>query len=57
MVWAGICATGKTPLVFVDQGVKINQNVYRRDILGAVVVRWARRHFDDNNEHFNKIRL
>ena len=23
MVWAGICATGKTPLVFIDSGVKI----------------------------------
>ncbi|KAM8701702.1 hypothetical protein ACLKA7_004873 [Drosophila subpalustris] len=35
MVWGGICASGKTPLVFVDQGVKINQEVYRRDILDA----------------------
>lgn len=40
MVWAGICATGKTPLIFVDQGVKINQEVYRRDILEAEVLPW-----------------
>ena len=45
MVYAGICATGKTPLVFIDEGVKIDQNVYRRDILDAVMVAWARRPF------------
>ena len=45
MVWGGICATGKTPLVFVDQGVKINQEVYRRDILEAVVLPWSQQHF------------
>ena len=45
MVWAGICAAGKTPLVFVDERVKMDQNVYRRDILDAVVVPWALRHF------------
>ena len=45
VVSAGICATGKAPLVFVDEGVKIGQNVYHRDILDAVVVLWARRHF------------
>ncbi|KAK0416547.1 hypothetical protein QR680_012554 [Steinernema hermaphroditum] len=30
MVWAGICATGKTPLVFVEKGVKIDSLVYQR---------------------------
>ena len=43
--WAVIWATGKTPLVFVDEGVKIDQNVYRRDILDATVVSCARCHF------------
>ena len=45
-VFSGICAS-KTPLVFVDEGVKINQNFYRREpfILDAVVAPWARRHF------------
>ncbi|GBO01112.1 hypothetical protein AVEN_252085-1 [Araneus ventricosus] len=46
MVWVGICASGKTPLVFVDGGVKINHKVYRRDILEAVVIPWAEKHFD-----------
>ena len=45
MVWGGICATGKTPLVFVFDRVNIDQNVYHRDILDPVVVPWARRNF------------
>lgn len=47
MVWAGVCASGKTPLVFVEQGVKINKDVYVRDILQAVVLPWAQQHFGD----------
>lgn len=54
MVWAGICATGKTPLIFVDQGVKINQEVYRRDILEAEVLPWARRHFGQKSWTFQQ---
>jgi hypothetical protein len=45
MVWAGICATGKTPLIFVDEGVKINQEVYMQRILRDVVEPWAMGHF------------
>lgn len=26
MVWGGVCAIGKTPLVFIDPGLKINAN-------------------------------
>ena len=29
MVWAGICATGKTPLVFMEKGVKIKFDAYQ----------------------------
>ncbi|CAD5227734.1 unnamed protein product [Bursaphelenchus okinawaensis] len=43
MVSAGICASGKIPLIFVDEGVKINKEVYQRDILEAVVLPWARK--------------
>ena len=46
MVWDGICATGKTPLIFVDEGVKINAEVYRREILESVVLPWSLQHFD-----------
>jgi len=45
MVWAGICATGKTPLIFVNPGVKINKEYYLNEILQRVVQPWARSHF------------
>ncbi|CAD5223079.1 unnamed protein product [Bursaphelenchus okinawaensis] len=43
MVWAGICASGKISLIFVDEGVKINKEVYQRDILEAMVLPCARK--------------
>ena len=46
MVWGRICATGKTPLIFVDESVKINAEVYRREILESVVLPWSLQHFD-----------
>lgn len=45
MVWGGICSTGKTPLIFIEKGVKINQEIYKRDILEAVVLPWSQQHF------------
>ncbi|GFS64479.1 hypothetical protein TNCV_3956251 [Trichonephila clavipes] len=37
--WSGAeLSHGKTPLGFVKEGVKINQKVYQRDILEAVVL-------------------
>ena len=33
MVWAGVTHNGKTPLVFIEEGAKVNQNVYRQKIL------------------------
>ena len=33
MVWAGVTSTGRTPLVFVPQRVKINQSAYRAPLL------------------------
>ncbi|KAM8709407.1 hypothetical protein ACLKA7_016243 [Drosophila subpalustris] len=54
MVWGGICASGKKTLDFVDQGVKINQEVYRRDILDAVVIPWAQQHFGDADWTFQQ---
>ena len=43
----GICASGKTPLVFVEQRVKIDKDVYRCDIFEAVVLPWTQQHFGD----------
>ena len=37
MVWAGISASGRTPLVFAPNGVKINASTYRELILEPVV--------------------
>lgn len=49
MVWAGICASGKTPLIFIDQGVKINKESYQRDILEAELLPWAEAHFGEQH--------
>ncbi|GFX39117.1 uncharacterized protein TNCV_359311 [Trichonephila clavipes] len=49
IVWGGICASGKTPFVFVEEGVKINQRVYRSDITEAVVLPWDQKHFGNAN--------
>lgn len=38
IVSALICTTGKTLLVFLESGVKINKDVHRWDVLGAVVL-------------------
>nr|XP_041632354.1 uncharacterized protein LOC121502717 [Drosophila kikkawai] len=54
MVWGGICANGKTPLIFIDQAVKSNQEVYRRDILETVVLPWAQQHFGDTEWTFQQ---
>jgi hypothetical protein len=45
MVWAGICATGKTPHVFFEKEVKISAKVYQDQILRGVLELWARKHF------------
>jgi transposase len=45
MVWGGICATGKTPLVFVDKGAKINAAYYQEKILLGALLPWGRQHF------------
>lgn len=54
MVWGGICSTGKTPLVFVDAGLKINQEMYRRDILENVLLPWAKQHFGNDKWTFQQ---
>ncbi|GFV14239.1 uncharacterized protein TNCV_1163621 [Trichonephila clavipes] len=49
MIWDGICANGKTLLVFVEEVVKTNQKVYRRNIIEAVVLPWDQTHFSNAN--------
>uniref|UniRef100_A0A7I4YET7 DDE_3 domain-containing protein n=1 Tax=Haemonchus contortus TaxID=6289 RepID=A0A7I4YET7_HAECO len=45
MVWAGVCASGKTPLIFVDRGVKIDKDYYLKTILEDALLSWANSHF------------
>lgn len=45
MVWAGVTAEGRTPLVFIEQGVKVNQEVYREKVLNDALLPWARKQF------------
>ncbi|GFU87652.1 uncharacterized protein TNCV_2935741 [Trichonephila clavipes] len=54
MVWGGIIASSKTPLGFVGEGIKINQKVYQRNIIEAVVLPWARMHFGNANWTFQQ---
>ena len=45
MVWGGVTSHGKTPLFFVKPSVKINNEVYRKEILEDVLLPWSKRHF------------
>ena len=45
MVWARVCATGKTPIQFIDSGVKMNKEIYRKEIFEGLVLPWSRQHF------------
>ena len=46
MVWGAITSDGRTPLVFIDQGVKINEEVYVERILENMLKPWAGKHFN-----------
>ena len=45
MVWAAITESGRSPLIFVEQGVKLNQENYRNNILVSSLLPWAKEHF------------
>ena len=45
MVSGGICATGKTPLVFLERSVKIKAENYQQLVLKDVLKPWATNHF------------
>lgn len=49
MVLAGITADGKAPLIFVENGIKINSQNYLEDILKKVILPWASLHFRNGN--------
>ena len=47
MVWAAVTATGRSPLLFVPTGVKLNSEQYISDILEGCLLSWAEQHFKD----------
>ena len=54
MVWAGIhWSKGKTPLVFIAEGVKVDGRVYR-EMLEDKVFPWARKAFGDEHWTFQQ---
>uniref|UniRef100_W6NE86 Transposase n=1 Tax=Haemonchus contortus TaxID=6289 RepID=W6NE86_HAECO len=40
-----MCASGKTPLIFVDSGVKIDKDYYLKTTLEDALLPWANSHF------------
>ena len=49
--WSGgVTATGRTPLVFIDLGVKVNSEMYVADILET----WATKHFEGRHWIFQQ---
>jgi hypothetical protein len=57
MVWGGICASGKTPLVIVNEGVKINKEYYQSKILEAVYFHGLSSTSATSNGHSSRIVL
>ena len=45
MVWDAVTESGRSPLVFVKQGVTLNQENYSNDILVGSLLPWAKEHF------------
>ncbi|KIH56022.1 hypothetical protein ANCDUO_13804 [Ancylostoma duodenale] len=45
VVWAGVSATGRTPLIFVEKGAKINADFYLEEVLKKDLLPWSREHF------------
>ena len=45
MVWGGVTESVRSPLVFVEQGIKLNQENYQNDILVGSLLPWAKEHF------------
>ena len=46
IVWAGVCSMGKTPLIFIDKGIKVNSVIYVNDIIKGSLLPWAKSHFN-----------
>ena len=47
MILAGIISEGRTPLCFIDQGVKVDSKVCLEHVLQGVLQPWAANHFGE----------
>lgn len=45
MVWAAVTADGRSPITFIEPGVKVNATYYREKVLEAALKPWARKQF------------
>ena len=45
MVWGDVTESVRSPLVFVEEGIKLNQENYQNDILVGSLLPWAKEHF------------
>lgn len=53
MIWADITADSKTSLFFIDEGVKVNQEVYQDRILKSVLLPWSKSILRTHSGPFN----
>lgn len=54
MVWAAVTADGRSPLVFLNRGVKVNANIYREYVLEGALKPWATKHFGEREWTFQQ---
>ena len=54
MVWAAVSQAGKSPLVFVPEGVKINKETYIETILEQTLKPWAKKTYGDKGWTFQQ---
>ena len=54
MFWAAVTEPGRSPLFFVDEGVKLNQQHYRDAVLVDALLPWTRENFKNRLWHFQQ---
>ncbi|EYC04911.1 hypothetical protein Y032_0085g1858 [Ancylostoma ceylanicum] len=54
MVWGDITSNGRTSLVFMNGGVKICRNVYKKKILEDVLKPWGDAHFGNSQRRLQQ---